>query len=115
MKTCYAQFDPTCGLLVVGNDKIEKVLRIQKNAYRTERITDKVRHVDWTGEINMWQRIPVLREGDEAVFSMSVEEQDHCRGIKPHKKAVLRCKGEQLLIAFLFDLDFHVGKLLCMA
>ena len=80
MKTCYAQFDASCGSLVVGNQKIEKKIRIRGNLYRTEWIKDKLHNVDWSGE-SLWQRIPFLKDSETAAITFDTREQFDRRGI----------------------------------
>ena len=94
MKSCYARFDADRGILLVGNDKIEKKIQINGGLYRTESVTDKIGGAAWSGE-SPWQRVPILNEGETPEISFESGERENRMGIKPHLEAKLKCTGER--------------------
>ena len=94
MKNCYAHFYASRGLLFLGNEKIEKTVRVSGSLYRTESVKDKIRNAEWSGE-GLWQQIPVLQSGETAVVEFDTRERRNCLGIKPHLEAVLKIEGAQ--------------------
>jgi len=92
MKTCYAYFDDCRGVLCLGNQKIEKRIRISGNRYRTEAVRDKISGAEWSGE-GSWQQVPVLRGDETGVTDFEARERYDRLGIKPHLEATLSFRG----------------------
>lgn len=93
LKDCYAFYDSESGRITLGNSRIEKTIRINGSCIRTEKITDKTAFSTWSGDVNLWQRCPVLGsdETPETVFETAEILTSH--SMMPHLKAELKMTG----------------------
>lgn len=95
LRDCYARYDAGNARILIGNSRVEKVLRLKGSFIRTEKVIDKRNHTEWAGDAALWQRCPVL-EGEEqpAVrFETAVEKEQP--GVLEHLKAVLEMEGRK--------------------
>ncbi len=95
LKDCFACFDETTGILRLGNNRIEKQIRLIGSFICTEKITERTSGKEWTGKKRLLQRCPVLgaEESPSVQFETVVNETP--LGIRPHLKAVLELTGMQ--------------------
>lgn len=93
LKDCYAYYDSDSKRITLGNTKIEKTIRIRGSCIRTDKITDKTEGCTWSGDVNLWQRNPVLGSNEEPQVVFETAEIYNSYGIMPHLKAELKLIG----------------------
>ena len=56
LKSCIAEYDSEKALVRIGNNKIEKHIRLNGSFIRTESVRDKISCKEWRGGRPLWQR-----------------------------------------------------------
>lgn len=90
---CFAYYDAEENRICIENRKIRKTIEMRGSCLRTEKIEDKVSGKTWTGEEELWQRLPVLAPEEVPEISFEAVEVTEHPNIQDHLKAVLELKG----------------------
>ncbi|MGI5893490.1 MAG: alpha-galactosidase [Candidatus Merdivicinus sp.] len=94
MNECYARYDENTGIFCIGNNRIEKTMRIQGSFLCTLCVKDCQTGTEWTNSTALWQRCPVLGQKEQPSVRMETTERE-ILGMRPHRKAVLTLEGKE--------------------
>ncbi len=94
-KDCFAYYDEASGSIRLGNDRIEKTMRLKGSFICTEKIVDRTNGKEWSGGKPLWQRCPVLGIEEIPTVRLETTVNEKPIGMLPHMKAVLELVGSE--------------------